>query len=129
MSKQVIKTDQAPNPVGPYSQGIIAKGKMIFVAGQVGLNPATGKLVEGGVQTQTQQALTNIKNILAAVGADLSHVVKTTVFLSTIADFKALNEVYATFFPENPPARSTFGGLELPAGALVEIECIAIIED
>jgi 2-iminobutanoate/2-iminopropanoate deaminase len=129
MPKQVIKTDQAPNPVGPYSQGIIARGRMIFVAGQVGINPATGKLVEGDVQAQARQVLTNIKSILAAGGADLSHVVKTTVFLSTIADFKALNDVYAIFFTENPPARSTFGGLELPAGALVEIECIAVIED
>jgi len=125
MTREVIHTNQAPQPIGPYSQAIMAEGRFIFVAGQVGLDPAVGKLVEGGVEAQARQALENLKNILVAGGASLADVVKTTVLLQSIADFAAVNQVYATYFTQNPPARATFGGLELPAGALVEIECIA----
>jgi 2-iminobutanoate/2-iminopropanoate deaminase len=129
MPKQVIRTDNAPKPIGPYSQGIAAQGRLVFVAGQVGIDPAGGKLVEGGIEAQAQQVLKNITAILEAAGAKLSNVVKTTVLLKTMDDFQVLNAIYASYFSENPPARATFGGLELPAGALVEIECIAVIED
>lgn len=127
MTRKVIHTDQAPKALGPYSQGILAEGKYVFASGQVGLDPAAGKLVEGGVEAQAKQALENLKAVLAAAGASLSDVVKVTVLLKTIDDFPKLNAVYSTYFTENQPARSTFGGLELPAGALVEIECIAVI--
>lgn len=127
MSKQVIQTDTAPPAVGPYSQGIIAEGRFVFVSGQVGINPATGSMVEGGIAAQAEQALKNLKAVAAAAGASMSDVVKVTVLLQDVSDFAALNTIYANFFGENPPARATFGGLQLPLGALVEIECIAVL--
>lgn len=129
MSRQVIQTENAPKAIGPYSQGIIAQGKFIFVSGQVGINPAVGKMVEGGIEEQAKQVLENVKAILAAAGASLSDVVKVTVLLQTMDDFAALNAIYATYFTENQPARATFGGLQLPLGARVEIECIAVLEN
>lgn len=129
MSREVIYSDQAPAALGPYSQAIKAEGRYVFLAGQVGLDPQTAKLVEGGIEAQAERALQNIEAVLTAAGASLRDVVKTTVLLQSISDFAALNAVYGRFFSENPPARSTFGGLELPAGALVEIECIAVIPD
>lgn len=125
MSKQVIQTSNAPSAVGPYSQAIIANG-MVFTAGQVPLIPGTKTLVEGGIQEQTRQVLTNVKAILEASGTSLDKVVKTTVFLSDMNDFAAMNEVYATFFPQNPPARSTVQVARLPLDAKVEIETIAL---
>ena len=128
MSREVIATDKAPKAIGPYSQGIMAEGKFIFLAGQVGIDPAVGKLVEGGIEAQARQVLENIKNLLESVGASMENVVKSTVLLHSMQDFQAINAIYATYFTSNPPARSTFGGLELPLGALVEIECIAVLE-
>lgn len=129
MSREVIQTDNAPKPIGPYSQGIKAQGHFLFLAGQVGLDPATGKLVDGGIEAQTRQALENVKAILEAAGISLRQVVKSTVLLQNLSDFAALNAIYGTYFTENPPVRTTFGGLQLPAGALVEIECVAVLEN
>ena len=126
MSKKSVRTDQAPVPAGPYSQAIIANG-FVFTAGQVAINPATKTLVEGGIQAQARQTLENVKVILEAAGTRLENVVKTTVFLANMSDFAAMNEVYATFFPANPPARSTVG-VALPPGILIEIETVAVLE-
>lgn len=129
MAKVIISTEDAPKAIGPYSQGIVAEGKFVFVSGQIPLNPATGEMVEGDIEAQATQVLTNLKGILEAAGSNLEQVVKVTVLLKTMADFATLNAVYATFFTQNYPARATFGGLELPRGSLVEIECIALIPD
>lgn len=125
MQPSKVHTDHAPAAIGPYSQGISA-GDFIFCAGQGGLDPATGKLVEGDVQAQARRTLENLKAVLEAAGSDLAHVVKTTVFLADMGDFKAMNEVYAQYFTGTPPARSTIAAKALPLGALVEIECIAV---
>ncbi len=125
MNKSIVQTEAAPGAVGPYSQAIIANG-MVFTAGQTGTNPSTKKLAEG-IEEQTRQTLTNVKTILEAAGTNLDHVVKTTVFLADINDFAAMNGVYKTFFAENPPARSTVQVANLPGGALVEIETIAVL--
>jgi 2-iminobutanoate/2-iminopropanoate deaminase len=122
--KKVIFTELAPFPRGPYSQAIEANG-MLFVAGQVPLDPATGKLVEGGVEAQTARVLDNIGAILNAAGYSFGNVVKTTCLLSTMADFQAMNAVYARYFETDPPARVTFAVKELPLNALIEIELIA----
>lgn len=126
MAKIVVHTEQAPGAVGPYSQAIIANG-MVFTAGQVPLIPGTKSLIEGGIQEQTRQALQNVKAVLEAAGTSLENVVKTTVFLSDMNHFSAMNEVYATFFPQNPPARSAVQVARLPLDALVEIETIALL--
>lgn len=125
MGKQVIQTSNAPAAVGPYSQAIVTD-TMVFTAGQVPLIPGTKQLAEGGIEAQTRQALTNIKAVLEAAGTTLSQVVKTTVFLQSMDDFAAMNGVYAEFFGENPPARSTVQVARLPLDALVEIEAIAL---
>ncbi|KIX15586.1 RidA family protein [Dethiosulfatarculus sandiegensis] len=121
--KEQIKTDKAPAAIGPYSQAVKSNG-FVFCSGQLAINPETGK-VEGDVQEQTKTLLTNMGNILAEAGSSLDKVVKTTVFLADIKDFAAVNEVYATFFKEIPPARSAFQVANLPLGGLVEIEAIA----
>ena len=126
MGKKIVRTDKAPAAVGPYSQGIIANG-MVFTAGQVPLVPGTRSLVEGGVQAQARQSLENVKAVLEAAGTSLDRVVKVTVFLQSMGDFAAMNEVYATFFTENPPARSAVEVAKLPLGALIEIEAIALL--
>jgi 2-iminobutanoate/2-iminopropanoate deaminase len=126
MSKQVISTDKAPGAVGPYSQAIIANG-MVFTAGQVPLVPGTKALVEGDVQAQTRQVFANLSAVLEAAGTSLEKAVKTTVFLKDLNDFAAMNETYATFFPNDPPARSTVQVAKLPLDALVEIEVIALL--
>ncbi|MCQ2199832.1 MAG: RidA family protein [Paludibacteraceae bacterium] len=121
-----INTSNAPAALGPYSQAI-KKGNMIFVSGQLGLVPETGVLPEG-IEAQTKQSLTNIKNVLAAAGASLEDVVKTSIFTSDLSSFGKINEIYATFFnSEATPARSCVEVSALPKGALVEIECIAIV--
>jgi 2-iminobutanoate/2-iminopropanoate deaminase len=123
--KRIIFTDKAPKAVGPYSQAVEMNG-MLYVAGQVPLDPQTMKLVEGGIQQQTLQVMKNIGAILAEAGYSYSDVVKTTCLLSTMNDFKEMNEVYGSFYPENPPARATYAVKELPLGVLIEIETIAI---
>ena len=115
---KVISTDKAPAAIGPYSQAIEVNG-MVFCSGQIPIDPATGNFVEGGIQEQTRQVLTNASQVLAAAGTDLSHVVKTTVFLSDMANFVAMNEVYAQFFSQPFPARSAVAVKDLPKGALV----------
>ena len=128
MERRVVATDKAPAAVGPYSQAIRV-GDLVYTAGQLGIDPATGKLVEGGIQAQTRQALTNLAAVLEAAGSDPAHVVKTTVFLQDIGEFKAMNEVYATFFPQEPPARSAVEVAALPLGARVEIEAVAVVRE
>ena len=128
MSMKSIHTNQAPAAIGPYSQAIEANG-MIFASGQIPVDPATGQFVEGGIQEQTRQALTNARNILQAAGTDMENVIKTTVYLSDIHNFAAMNEVYAQFFTEPFPARSAVAVKDLPKGALVEIEVLAIKPD
>ena len=124
--KKVIHTEKAPKAVGPYSQGI-STGNLLFTAGQVAIDPATGKLVEGGIQEQTRQVLENLKAILTAARTDFSKVVKSTVFLQDIKNFAEFNQIYAEYFPSEPPARSTFQVGALPLGAMVEIEIIALL--
>lgn len=121
---KAIHTDKAPVAIGPYSQAIEVNG-FVFASGQIPIDPATGVFVEGGIQEQTRQALTNAQQILQTAGTDLNHVIKTTVFLSDIANFGPMNEVYAQFFSEPFPARSAVAVKDLPKGALVEIEVIA----
>ncbi|EKQ66601.1 endoribonuclease L-PSP, putative [Leptolyngbyaceae cyanobacterium JSC-12] len=127
--REVICTNQAPAPVGPYNQAIAATGKMVFVAGQISLDPETGAIVgEGDVAVQTERSLKNLKAILEAAGATLGDVVKTTVFLKNMNDFAAMNTVYAQYFDEvQAPARAAVEVARLPKDVLVEIECIAVI--
>lgn len=122
---KVISTTNAPAAIGPYSQAIEANG-MLFCSGQIPIDPTTGTIVEGGIQAQTRQVFQNISEVLAAAGTDLSNVVKTTVFLSDMANFAAMNEVYADFFALPFPARSAVAVKELPKGALVEIEVLVV---
>ena len=122
---KAVHTTQAPAAIGPYSQAIEVNG-FVFASGQIPIDPATGEFVEGGIQEQTRQAMTNASNILKQAGTDLAHVVKTTVFLSSITDFAAMNEIYAQFFTEPYPARSAVAVKDLPKGALVEVEVLAV---
>ena len=124
MNREIIATDRAPAAVGPYSQGVRLDG-LLFTAGQIPLDPATGQLVEGGIEAQTRQSLANLQAILEAAGSSLADVVKVTVFLIDMTEFKAMNGVYAEFFPDSPPARSAVQVGALPLGARVEIEAIA----
>ncbi|HIX14032.1 MAG TPA: RidA family protein [Candidatus Anaerofilum faecale] len=126
MSKNNIHTDHAPAAIGPYSQAIQA-GNTIYVSGQLPIDPATGNFAGEEIASQTRQSLTNIQNILKAAGADMSNVVKTTVLLKNMADFGAMNEVYAEFFTAPYPARAAFEVACLPKNALVEIECVAVL--
>lgn len=120
-----IQTDKAPAAIGPYSQAIDSGAGLLFVSGQLPIDPATGAFPEGGVKEQTRQSLTNARAILEMAGLGLENVVKTTVFLADMGDFAAMNEVYAQFFSAPYPARSAVAVKTLPKGALVEIECIA----
>ncbi|MFP5341610.1 MAG: RidA family protein [Candidatus Limnocylindria bacterium] len=124
MSRHAVTTSGAPAAIGPYSQGIVS-GDLVFCSGQLGLDPATAKLVEGGVEAQTERALRNLASVLDAAGASLGDVVKVTLFLADIADFGAVNAVYARHMPDPAPARSTFAVGALPKGGLIEIEAIA----
>ena len=121
---KAIQTNNAPAAIGPYSQAIEVNG-FIFASGQIPIDPATGEFVKGGIKEQTRQSLLNAKSILIAAGTDLNHVVKTTVFLSDMANFTAMNEVYSTFFEQPFPARSAVAVKDVPKGALVEVEVLA----
>jgi 2-iminobutanoate/2-iminopropanoate deaminase len=124
MTRHAVSTSSAPAAIGPYSQAI-ASGDLVFCSGQLGLDPASAALVEGGVEAQTERALRNVAAVLDAAGLTMADVVKTTLFLANIDDFAAVNAVYARFMPDPPPARSTFAVGALPKGGLVEIEAIA----
>ena len=125
MKREVISTDKAPAAVGPYSQAVRI-GDFVFAAGQVAIDPAAGKLIEGDVAAQTRQVLTNLSTVLEAAGSSLDRVVKTTVFLKDMGHFKTMNAVYGEFFSSDPPARSAIEVAALPLNALVEIEAIAV---
>ncbi len=124
-SRTAIATDAAPRAVGPYSQGIAAAG-LVFTAGQIPLDPATGKLVEGPIEEQTRRVLENLKAVLEAAGSSLDRVVKVTVFMTDLSLFARMNAVYGEFFGGTPPARSAIGVVALPLGAHVEMECVAL---
>jgi len=128
MEKHVINSEQAPKALGPYSQAV-RYGNLLFLSGQVGIDPETGRLVEGGVEAQAQQAFKNLDAVLAAAGINFRRLLKTTVFLKDMAHFKIVNEVYASQVPPPYPARATVAVAELPLGAAVEIEAIAAMAD
>jgi len=127
MDRTVIITEKAPKAIGPYSVAI-RSGGLVFTSGQIGLDPNTQTIVPGGVEAETRQALTNLQHVLAEAGSGLECALKTIVFLKDMADFPVMNAVYAGFFPENPPARSTVAVAGLPKGAAVEIEVVALIK-
>lgn len=122
--RETVKTGKAPAAIGPYSQAV-RSGGFLFCSGQIPLDPGTGKMVEGGIEAQTERVLRNLDAVLEAGGASLAEVVKTTVYLADLSDFPAMNAVYGKYFPENPPARATVQVAKLPAGARVEIDAIA----
>ena len=126
MEREIVKTDKAPAAVGPYSQAVRV-GQFVFTAGQVGIDPAVGKIVAEEVVGQTHQVMRNLQEVLREAGTDLDKVIKTTVFLQDMDHFKAMNEVYGGYFGDQPPARSTVEVAQLPLGALVEIEAIALV--
>lgn len=123
--KRIIATDKAPQAIGPYSQAVEVNGTL-YISGQVPLDPATMKVVEGGIKEQTEQVMNNIGAILDAAGYSFADVVKSTCLLSDMADFKAMNEVYGSRYTENPPARAAFAVKELPLGVMIEIETVAV---
>ena len=125
IERTIIATEEAPGAVGPYSQGIAADG-FVFTAGQVPINPASGKVEAETIEDQTRQVLTNIDAVLRAAGSSLDRVVKMTVFMTDLADFQAMNGVYAEFFPSNPPARSAVQVVALPLGVQIEMEAVAL---
>ena len=125
--RSIVSTDKAPGAVGPYSQAVKV-GKLVFTAGQICIDPATGKLIEGDIQAQTRRVLQNLQAVLEAAGTSLSKVIKTTVFLKDMGEFKLMNEVYAEFFTESPPARSAVEVANLPLYVDVEIEAIALLD-
>jgi 2-iminobutanoate/2-iminopropanoate deaminase len=124
--KKIISTDKAPKAIGPYSQAV-RTDLLVYTAGQIGLDPASGELVKGGIDPETRQVLINIRHVLEAADSGLNFVIKTTVFLKDMGDFAAMNAIYSEFFGENAPARSTIAVAGLPKGALVEIECVALL--
>jgi len=124
--KKIVNTSKAPKAIGPYSQAVEMSG-MLFISGQVPINPETGKMAEGCITEQTEQVMKNIGAILSEAGYTFDNVVKSTCLLSDMANFGAMNEVYARYYPNNPPARAAFAVKELPLGVLVEIETIAMI--
>lgn len=126
MQKQAIRTDGTPKAIGPYEQAIRVNG-FVFTAGQIALDPKTGNLVEGGVAAETRRVLENLSAVLAAAGASMESVVKATVFLKNMSDFAAMNEVYAEYFGKSKPARATVAVVDLPRGALVEIDLCAAV--
>lgn len=122
--KRIINTQHAPAAIGPYSQAVEVNGTL-YISGQIPINPETGKVVEGGISEQTEQVMKNIGAILSVAGYDYSNVVKSTCLLSDMANFQAMNKIYGSYYPENPPARAAFAVKELPLGVLVEIESVA----
>ena len=124
-TKVQIRTEAAPQAIGPYSQAIVAQG-LVFCSGQIPLDPATGNVVEGGIDEQTHRVLKNLTAVLEAAGSSMAKVLKTTVFLQSMSDFAAMNAIYATYFPAPAPGRSTVEVARLPRNVLVEIECIAL---
>jgi 2-iminobutanoate/2-iminopropanoate deaminase len=124
--KQIVSTENAPAAIGPYSQAVRV-GELIYTAGQIALVPETGKLIEGDIETQTRQVMENLAAVLQAAGSSLTQVVKTTIFVTDINDFARVNQVYGSFFQDNPPARSTVQVAALPLGANVEIEVVATL--
>ena len=125
MTREIVQTDHAPKAIGPYAQAIKING-VVYTAGQIPINPKTGNFVEGGISEQTRQVLENLRAVLAAAGSSLDQVVKATVFLKNIGDFAAMNEVYGEYLGNARPARSTVAVAELPRGALVEIDLVAL---
>ena len=125
--RRVVQANDAPAAIGPYSHAIVVD-PFVYTAGQGGLDPATGSLVPGGIEAQTRQTLVNIETILKAAGSSLANVVKTTVFLANIEDFPVMNRIYAQFFADQPPARTTVQAAMLPMGALIEIEAVALLD-
>jgi len=123
--KKIIHTNEAPKAVGPYSQAVEANG-MLFISGQIPIDPAIGKIIDGGIKEQTEQVLKNIGAILKAAGYSYADVIKSTCLLNDMDNFAAMNEVYGRYYAENPPARAAYGVVRLPLGALVEIETIAV---
>jgi len=124
--KKIIHTDNAPKAIGPYSQAVRIEN-MVFTAGQIGLDPGTMEIVEGGIEAETRQVLLNLQHVLEAANSGLSYVIKTTVFLRDMDDFPKMNAVYSEFFSENPPARSTVAVASLPKGVAVEIDVVALL--
>ncbi len=124
--KEIISTSKAPSAIGPYSQAVKV-GNLIFISGQIPIDPSSGNMVNGDIKEQTKRVLENIKGILESVGASLANVVKTTVFMIDLSEFSLMNEVYKDYFPEKPPARSTIQVSALPRGAKIEIEAIALL--
>lgn len=125
--KKIVRTEKAPAPVGPYNQAVVA-GNLVFTAGQIAINPATGAFEENDIRKQTRRVLNNLAAVLQAAGSDLNNVIKTTVFLKDMNDFAAMNEVYGEFFAENAPARSAVEVARLPKDVLVEMECVATLD-
>ncbi|MCH2539478.1 MAG: RidA family protein [Anaerolineales bacterium] len=123
--KKIISTDKAPAAIGPYSQATVA-GNLVFTAGQIPLDPTTGELVTGGIEEQTHQVLQNIRSLLQVAGSNMESVTKTTVFMTNLDDFNGMNEVYAKYLANKPPARTTVQVSGLPMGANIEIECVAV---
>jgi 2-iminobutanoate/2-iminopropanoate deaminase len=125
MSKRIITSSQAPAAIGPYSQAVEVNGTL-YISGQIPIDPSTGKLVDGGIKEQARQVLKNIGAILNEAGYDYNDVVKSTCLLANMDDFKEMNEIYAQYYKENPPARAAYGVVRLPLGTLIEIETIAV---
>ena len=125
MSKSVVYSEHAPEPIGPYSQAI-QTGNLLFVSGQIALQRSSGAMITASIEEETKQVMANIKAVLAAAGMDFSHIVKTSIFLKDMNNFPVVNQVYGTFFKENPPARETVEVSRLPKDANVEISCIAV---
>lgn len=128
MKRDIVSTPRAPRAIGPYSQAVRFSGNLVYTAGQIPLDPATGEIVGSTAAEQAEQVLKNVTAILEAAGSSLAKVVKATVFLKNMADFAAVNEVYARFFPSDPPARSAVEVARLPRDVLVEIECLALAD-
>ncbi len=124
MKREAVRTDRAPKAIGPYEQALKVDG-WVFTSGQIPLDPKTGAMVEGGIGAQTRQVLDNLRAVLEAAGTSMSRVVKTTVYMANLADFQKMNEVYAEYFPQDKPARSTVGVAALPRGAMIEIDVVA----
>jgi 2-iminobutanoate/2-iminopropanoate deaminase len=126
MNKTVVSTDKAPKAIGPYSQAIKV-GEFVYTAGQIAIDPATGEIVGGGIEAQTRRVLQNLTEVLKAAGTSMDKVIKTTVFMTNLAEFNKMNAVYAEFFPKDPPARSTVQVAALPKMGVVEIEVVAMV--